>query len=103
MARTGQHPWLHSRWIDYWSNTNGDHRFRCEDNKVAFTNVQPHYYRVRQVDPCDQLGLSSQTLLLNIYSPGAKQQQKTAFRRNGVIFGVFDKGGTRAGQEGGEG
>ncbi len=50
------------------------HRFRCEDNNVAFTNVQPHYYRVRQVD----VGWRSQALILSILALGAmpKQQQK---------------------------
>ncbi len=40
----------------YCLNTNNDRRFRCEDNTVAFTNVQPHYYHVRQVEPCPHLG-----------------------------------------------
>ncbi len=31
-------------------------RYRYEDNNVAFTNVQPHYYRVRQVEPCHHVG-----------------------------------------------
>ncbi len=26
-----------------------DRRFRCEDNNVELTHVQPHYYCVRQV------------------------------------------------------
>ncbi len=62
VARTGQHPWLHSGWKilptreGYCSNTNSAHRFRFEDNNVEFTHVQPHYYRVRQVEPCHQLG-----------------------------------------------
>ncbi len=42
--------------ISYCSNTNFDRRFRCEDNNVAFTPVQPHYFRVRQVEACHQLG-----------------------------------------------
>ncbi len=37
-------------------DSNYDRRFRCEDNNVAFTNVQPHYHRVRQVEPCYHLG-----------------------------------------------
>ncbi len=40
----------------YCSNTNCDRRFRCEDNNVDLTHVQPHYYRVWQVEPCHQLG-----------------------------------------------
>ncbi len=62
VARTGKHPWLHPGWkipptrIGYCSNTNCAHRFRSEDNNVDFTQVQPHYYRVRQVEPCDKLG-----------------------------------------------
>ncbi len=61
MARTGLHPWLRPGWnipltrIGYCSNTNGDGRFRCEDNNVAFTSVQPHYYCVWQVEPCHPL------------------------------------------------
>ncbi len=31
--------------------------FRLEDNNVDFTHAQPpHYYRMRQVEPCHQLG-----------------------------------------------
>ncbi len=62
VALTGQHPWLHPGWkilptrIGLCSNTNSDRRFRFEDNNVAFTHVKPHYYRVRQVEPCHQLG-----------------------------------------------
>ncbi len=36
--------------------------FRCEDNNVAFTDVQPHLYRVRQVEPCHQVGWSIQAI-----------------------------------------
>ncbi len=32
------------------------HRFRCEDSNTSFMHVQSHYYRVRQVEPCHQLG-----------------------------------------------
>ncbi len=42
--------------LGYCSNTNYGRRFRCEDNNVAFTHVKPHYYCVRQVEPCHQLG-----------------------------------------------
>ncbi len=51
--------------------------FRCEDTNVAFTNVQPHYYRVRQVEPCHHSGWSNQALILSILALGAmpKQQQ----------------------------
>ncbi len=84
MARTGQHPWLRAGLKisptrkGYCSNTNGERRYRCEDNNVAFTNVQPYYYRVRQVEPCRHLGLSSQALILSILAHCAipKQQQK---------------------------
>ncbi len=38
------------------SSTNCARRFRCEGNYVAFMHVQSHYYRVRQVEPCHQLG-----------------------------------------------
>ncbi len=84
VVRTGQHPWLRSRWktlstkVGYCSNTNGGHRFRCDDISVAFTNMQPHFYRVRQVEPCHQLGWSSQALTLSILalSTMPKQQQQ---------------------------
>ncbi len=33
-----------------------DRRFQCEDNNVAFANVQPHYYRVRHGEACHHLG-----------------------------------------------
>ncbi len=64
--------------IGYCSNTNCNCRFRCEDNNIAFTNVQPHYYRVRQLEPCHHLGWSSQALILSILALGAmpKQQQR---------------------------
>ncbi len=29
---------------------------RCEDNNVDSAHVQPHYYRVRHVEPCHHLG-----------------------------------------------
>ncbi len=50
----------------------------CEDNKVAFTHVQPHYYRVRQVEPRQQVGWSSQAHIFSIKALGAmpKQQQQ---------------------------
>ncbi len=53
-----------------------DRRFRCEDNNVAFTNVQPHFYRVRQVEPCHRLGWSSQALILSILALGAMAKQQ---------------------------
>ncbi len=58
-------------------------RFRCEDNNVAFMNVQPHYYRVRQVEPCHHLGWSSQALILSILALGAmpKHQQQQQQQR----------------------
>ncbi len=62
VARTGQHPWLYPGWkilptrVGYCSNTNCARHFRCEDNIVDFTHVQPHYYRVWQVEPCHKLG-----------------------------------------------
>ncbi len=66
--------------IGYCSNTNSARRFRCEDNNVAFTHVQPHYYRVRRVEPCHPLGWSSQAHILSMYAYGAipkkKQQQQ---------------------------
>ncbi len=53
-----------------------DRRFRCQDNNVAFTNVQPHYYRVRLVEPRHHLGWSSQALILSILALGAPSQQQ---------------------------
>ncbi len=55
-----------------------DSRFRCEDNNFAFTNVQPHYFRVLQVEPCHHLGWSSQAQILSILALDAmpKQQQQ---------------------------
>ncbi len=38
--------------IGYSSNTNYARRFRCEDISVYLMHVQPHYYRVRPVEPC---------------------------------------------------
>ncbi len=81
---SGQHPWLRPGWkilptrICYCSNTYCDCRFPCEDNNVAFTNVQHHSYRVRQMEPCHQLEWSSQALILSILALGAmpKQQQQ---------------------------
>ncbi len=76
-ARTGQDPWLRPGWkilptrIGYCSNINNDHRFRCDNNNVAFTNVQPFYYHVWQVKLCYQLGWSSQALILSILALGA--------------------------------
>ncbi len=60
-----------------------DHRFQCEDNNVAFTNVQPLYFCVRQVEPCHNLGWSSQALILGILALGAmpKQQQQQQQRQ----------------------
>ncbi len=48
--------------MGYCSNTNCA---RCFYNNVVFMLVQPHYYRVRQVEPCHQPGRSSQALCLN--------------------------------------
>ncbi len=69
-------PLLKHQWLD--------RRFQCEDNNVAFTNVQPHYYRVRQVEPCHQVGWSSQALILSILALGAmpKQQQQQQQQRD---------------------
>ncbi len=38
------------------SNTNCARRFQYEDNNISFMHVQPHYYRVRQVEPCHHSG-----------------------------------------------
>ncbi len=61
--------------VGYCSNTNGARHFRCEDNNVAFTHVQPQYYRVRQMEPCHQLEWSSQALILNDWALGAMPKQ----------------------------
>ncbi len=42
--------------IGYCSNVNCARRFWCEANNVAFTHMQPHFYSVRQVEPCHHLG-----------------------------------------------
>ncbi len=66
VARTEQHAWLRPGWkilptrIVYWSNTNCAHHFRGEDNNVSFMHVQPHYYRMLQVEPWHQLGCPRQ-------------------------------------------
>ncbi len=62
VSRNGHHLWLHPVWktlptrIDDCSNADCARRFRREDNNVSLAHVQPHYYRVRQVEPCHQLG-----------------------------------------------
>ncbi len=43
--------------LGYCTKKNCARRFRCEDNNVDFTDVQPHYYHVRQVEPCHRLRL----------------------------------------------
>ncbi len=63
--------------IGYCSNANCARRFRCEDNNIAFTQVQPHDYRVWQVEPCHQLGWGSQALFLRML----KQQQLTGCKK----------------------
>ncbi len=30
--------------------------FRCDDSSVDLLCVQPHYYHVRQVEPCHRFG-----------------------------------------------
>ncbi len=62
-----------------------DHRFQYEDNNVAFTNVQPQYYRVRQVEPCHYLGWSSQALILSILALGAMPKQQQQQPKNSSI------------------
>ncbi len=62
VARTGHHPLLRLGWkvlptrIGYSSSINYVRRFRCKDSNVAFTHVQSHFYRVRQVVPCHRFG-----------------------------------------------
>ncbi len=51
-------------------------RFRCQNNNVDLMRVQYHYYRVRQVEPCHQLGWSSQALILSIVALGAMPKQQ---------------------------
>ncbi len=81
-TRTGQHPWPRPGWkilptrIGYCSNTNGDRRFRCEDKNVAFTNVQPHHYRMRQVEPRYHSGWISQALIFSFLGLGAMHNKK---------------------------
>ncbi len=45
--------------------TNWARRFRCEDNGVELLRVQPNYFRVRQVEPRHQVGLSRQAFVLS--------------------------------------
>ncbi len=64
-----QHLWLRPGWkmlptrAVYCSNTNCAHRFRYKDNNISFMHVQPQYYRVRQVEPCNH---KYQALFLSI-------------------------------------
>ncbi len=108
MACTGQHPWLHPGWKilptrrGYCSNTYCDRRFRCEDNNVDLMSVQPHYYRVRQVEPCNHLGWSSQALILSILGLGAMPKQQNPWnnwtklhRSLYVKLRVFRTGGNK--------
>ncbi len=68
-------------------------RFRCEDNNVAFKNVQPYYYRVWQVEPCHPLGWSSQALILSILAmPKQQQQQQQRPPYKSLCFEVFNGG-----------
>ncbi len=59
---TGKHPWLYPGWkilptmMGYCSSANNARCFQREDNNVDLTPVQPHYYCVRQVEPCQKLG-----------------------------------------------
>ncbi len=91
MARTGQHPWLHPGWktlptrIGYCSNTNCDRRFRCEDDNVAFTHLRPHYYRVRQVEPCHQLDEVARRSSLGAMPKQQQQQHTLAFYTKRVM------------------
>ncbi len=69
MAGTGQHPWLH------------------------------HLYRVRQVEPSHQLGLSSQALILSILALGGmpkQQQQQQHQQRRGIQMLVLSERNTSA-------
>ncbi len=56
VTRTWQHPWLRPEWknlltvMGQCSNTNYVRRFQCEDKNVDLMRVQPHFYRVRQVE-----------------------------------------------------
>ncbi len=50
---------------------NCDRHFRCEDTNAGITHVQPHYYRVQQVELCHHLGRSSQVLFLSNWALGA--------------------------------
>ncbi len=65
--------------------------FRCKDNSVAFMHVQPHYHHMRQVEPCYQLGWSSQALILNILALGAMPQQQQQHRGFKSWLGCSDE------------
>ncbi len=84
MARTGKHQWLHPgrkilpTRISNCSNTNCDHRCRYEDNNIAFTHVQPHYYSVRPVEPW---AFKLLALCLHNNSNNNEQQQQIQWHR----------------------
>ncbi len=72
--------------IGYCSNTNYAYRFCREDNNVDFTHVQPHYYRVRQVEHRHQLGLSTRSLKMSMLTLGAAPKQQQPQRAVGLNF-----------------
>ncbi len=41
--------------MDYNSSIRWAHRCRCDDNNVTLMYMQPHFYHVRQVEPCHRL------------------------------------------------
>ncbi len=77
-----------SSWMGYCSNTNYIRRFRCENNNIDFTYVQPLFYRVRQVESCHRLGWSSQALILSNWALGARYNQTSLWLTELIVENV---------------
>ncbi len=80
--------------MGYCSNTNCARRFRSEDNNVDLMGAQPHYYRVRQVEPCHQSGAlleQPSNFLSSNLATGWRQSAKIGLRRQiRQIFYIID-------------
>ncbi len=70
------HGFLLSIRMGHCKNGNWARRFWCGDINIKFMRAQLHYYRVRQMEPCHQLGWISQTLFLSNWTLGAIRKQK---------------------------
>ncbi len=60
--------------------------FRWYDNKIDLTQVQPHYYVVRQVEPCHHLGWRSRALSLALCLNNNNPVSQWRFRGRLIIF-----------------